>query len=198
MRFDVLCRSLALSRAFHLPVQLASPPPKGQRCEHQLARAAHPAHRLGHTKLTTQVAFDWFDPDFSARRSRASFRQYLLSASRPGHHLCGTQLPALPKVIRSPKPAIRRSASPSHNPKGLRPKEPLVRKDASPQSLQLTCCHGHPPNASTPELQAYAFLTSPSRRKPLAHTNAWVRNLQPSRAALARRKRHPQPRATTQ
>lgn len=72
----------------------------------------------------------------------------------------------LAKVIRSPKPAIRRSVSPGHDPKGPHPKEPLLRKDASPQSLQLTYCHGHPPNASTLELRAYACLTSPSRRKP--------------------------------
>jgi hypothetical protein len=122
MRFGVLCRSLVQFRVFRLSVPLTSTPPKEHRCECQLTRAAPSTLPLRSAKLTTQNTFDWFDHDFSAKSSRALFRQLMLSASRPGHPFRGTQLPAFAKVIRSPKPATPRSVSP-----GPKPEESFTR-----------------------------------------------------------------------
>jgi len=113
----------AQSRDFHFSIPLTPTLPKEHRREYQLARAAPSARPLGSTKLTTQNTFDWFDPDFAARSSRASIRRFVLSASRPGHPFRGPQLPALPKVVRSPKPATPRSIS-----RGPKPAKAFTRR----------------------------------------------------------------------
>lgn len=192
MGFGVLCRSLVQSRAFHLPIPLASTPPKERRCECQLTRAAPSTHPLRRAKLVTQNTFDWFDPDFSARSSRASFRQFMLSASRPGHPFRGPQLPALPRL-----PGRRNQLPLTPSPSGRNPEELSLGEDASSQSLQLTCCHGNPLNASTLELRACACPTSPFHPELPTSTNVEAGHPVPSGAALVRRKRHPQPRAVT-
>lgn len=110
MRSGVLCRSLVQPRAFHRSTPLASALPKEHRCEYQLARAAPSTRPLRSAKFATQNTFNWFDPDFAVRSSRASFRRFVLSASRPGHPIHGFQLPALPRfvpVAESSYPSLR-------------------------------------------------------------------------------------------
>jgi len=123
MRSGVLCRLLVQPRAFHRPIPPAPMLPKEHRCECQLARAAPSTHPLRSAKLTTQNTFDWIDPDLAVRSSRALFRRFVLSASRPGHPFHGTQLPALPRFFRSPKPATPRS-----NSLGPKPEEAFTRR----------------------------------------------------------------------
>jgi len=157
----------AQSRDFHFSIPLTPTLPKEHRREYQLARAAPSARPLGSTKLTTQNTFDWFDPDFAARSSRASIRRFVLSASRPGHPFRGPQLPALPRS------SGRQNQLPLDPPSvGRSPKKPSLGEDVSHQSLQSTCCHGHPQNASTLELWAYACPPSSSRPEHRTHTNA--------------------------